>query len=259
MDQVHNLLDLAKQRFIYVSVGAQDAARTDIGWLKQFGTHVAECGANRLRVADTVGVWDPIRCFEVVRALYSTLPNIELGVHTHNDLGMASANAIAALRAGADSVDVTVNGLGERAGNAALEEVVMALELSRGMQSKLVLKELMALSQMVAQYSRREVHCQKPVVGAAAFAHESGIHVHAMLRDQRTYEPFEPELLGRTRPGFVLGKHSGLAALDSILKGHGFAVESARLSDILSRVRRRAEELSGGLTAQDLVTLATSR
>ena len=186
LDTALDLLKLAKQRFVYVSIGAQDAARTDIEWLKQFGAHVAEYGAHRLRIADTVGVWDPIQCYDTVLAIRFGLPNIELGVHTHNDLGMASANAIAALRAGADSVDVTVNGLGERAGNAALEEVVMAIELSRGMQSKLVLKELMALSHMVAEYSGREIHCQKPVVGEAVFAQESGIHVHAMLRDQRT-------------------------------------------------------------------------
>jgi homocitrate synthase NifV len=259
LDQAFQLINLSRQRFSYVSIGAQDAARTDIEWLEQFGAHVAECGAHRLRIADTVGVWDPIQCYDTVRSMRSVLPIIELGVHTHNDLGMASANAVAALRAGVDSVDVTVNGLGERAGNAALEEVVMAIELSRGMQAKLVLKELMALSQMVAEYSGREIHCQKPVVGEAAFTHESGIHVHAMLRDKRAYEPFEPELLGRTRPGFVLGKHSGLGALESILKGHGLTVESARLNEILSHIRRRAEELSGALPIQDLVTLATSR
>jgi len=259
LDRALQLIHLSRQRFAYVSVGAQDAARTDIEWLKRFGAHVAECGAHRLRIADTVGIWDPIECHDTVRSLRSALPNIELGVHTHNDLGMASANAIAALRAGADSVDVTVNGLGERAGNAALEEVVMALEVARGMRSKTVLKELVALSQLVAESSGREIHRQKPIVGDAAFAHESGIHVHAMLRDRRTYEPFGPELIGRRRPDFVVGKHSGSSAVQSILKGQGLAVDSARLTEILSQIRRRAEEFAGSMTVQDLVTLATPR
>ncbi len=259
LERALHLINLSRQRFAYVSIGAQDAARTDIEWLKQFGAHVADCGAHRLRIADTVGVWDPIQCYDAVLEVRSALPNMELGVHTHNDLGMASANAIAALHAGADSVDVTVNGLGERAGNAALEEVVMALEIARGMRSNIVLKELVALSQLVAESSGREIHRQKPIVGDAAFAHESGIHVHAMLRDQRTYEPFQPQLLGREGSSFVAGKHSGTAALENILKGQGLAVDSARLSEILSHVRRRAEEFARSVTVQDLVTLAASR
>lgn len=258
LERSQTLIHLAKQRFSYISVGAQDASRTDAEWLRQFGLHLADWGAQRLRIADTVGVWDPIQCYEAVRALRSTLPNLDLGVHTHNDLGMASANAIAALRAGADAVDVTVNGLGERAGNAALEEVVMAIEVARGMRSNMVLKELTALSQLVAECAGREIHYQKPVVGQGAFAHESGIHVHALLRDRRTYEPFASELLGRKRPDFVIGKHSGITALKSALDALGLSVGPARLGEILTRIRRRAEELDGALTEQDLVVLATS-
>ena len=258
IDRSLELVRFAKQRFAYVSVGAQDASRTDLHWLRQFAVHAANAGAHRLRLADTVGIWDPIQCYESVRAMRQLLPNIDLAVHTHNDLGMATANAIAAWRAGADSVDVTVNGLGERAGNAALEEVVMAIEVARGMTSHIVLKELIALSQLVADSAERPLHRQKPVVGEAAFDHESGIHVHAMLRDRHCYEAFGPELLGRKRSTYVLGKHSGMAALEGALKGLRLSVGPARLVELLSQVRRRAEETSGTLTDQDLVALAAA-
>jgi homocitrate synthase NifV len=259
LEQAYQLVLSAKQRFSYVSVGAQDASRTDIEWLVQFGLQLAECGAHRIRIADTVGVWDPIQCYEAICALRLRLPRIEVGVHTHNDLGMASANAIAALRAGADSVDVTVNGLGERAGNAALEEVVMASEVALDIRSGVLLEELLALSQLVSVSSGRELHCQKAVVGEAAFAHESGIHVHAMLRDQRAYEPFDPALVGRKRPDYVIGKHSGHAALRSALEVRGLSVGAAGLAEMLTRIRRRTEESRGPTAEQDLVAFAASR
>jgi len=112
LEQVVQLVGMAQQRFAYISVGAQDASRAEPGWLRQFGRHVADSGADRLRIADTVGIWDPIQCADAIRALRAVVPTIDLAVHTHNDLGMATANAVTALSAGADSVDVTVNGLG---------------------------------------------------------------------------------------------------------------------------------------------------
>ena len=258
LEQIVNLVGIAKQRMGYVSVGAQDASRADLNWIMQFGSQALAAGADRLRIADTVGIWDPLQCSDTIRALRCALPTIDLAVHTHNDLGMATANAVTALCAGADAVDVTVNGLGERAGNAALEEVVMAIEVGRGMRSNVVLSELIALSQLVAECSGRAIHPQKPVVGTGAFVHESGIHVHALLRDQRTYEPFEPELLGRGSSGFVLGKHSGLSALQDALKAQGLSVGPERLPALLSLIRCRAEEIAGPLTSLDLADLATA-
>ncbi|MGC4066688.1 MAG: hypothetical protein QM784_19040 [Polyangiaceae bacterium] len=134
---------------------------------------------------------------------------MDLGVHTHDDLGMATANAVTALAAGAHSVDVTVNGLGERAGNAALEEVVMALETAEPQSSGIDPRKLATLSERVAEYSGREIWPSKAVVGSKVFHHESGIHVHAMLRDARAYEPFAPSAVGQSGRNFVLGKHSG--------------------------------------------------
>lgn len=255
LEQVVKLVGIARQRFGYISVGAQDASRAEHGWLRQFGQHVADSGANRLRIADTVGIWDPMQCIDATRVLRAALPNIDLAVHTHNDLGMATANAVTALSAGADAVDVTVNGLGERAGNAALDEVVMALEVTRAVRTHVMLKELVALSQLVADCSGRPLHWQKPVVGGAAFTHESGIHVHALLRDRRTYEPFGPELLGRKRSEYVLGKHSGITALESALADQGISVDRVRLGELLTLVRRRSEAMSSSLTGTDLAAL----
>lgn len=259
LEQVAHRVGTARQRFGYVSVGAQDASRAEGRWLGQFAQCVVDSGADRLRIADTVGIWDPLQCADAIRALRVTVPTIDLAVHTHNDLGMATANAVTALGAGADSVDVTVNGLGERAGNAALDEVVMALEVTRGVRTNVVLKELVALSQLVAESSGRPIHWQKPVVGGAAFSHESGIHVHALLRDRRTYEPFGPDLVGRKRPDYVLGKHSGLSALETALNAHGISVNRARLGELLTLVRRRSEEMSGPLTETDLAAIAAAR
>jgi len=135
----------------------------------------------------------------------------------------------------------------------------MALEVARGTRTNVLLKELVALSQLVAECSGRPLPWQKPVVGGAAFTHESGIHVHALLRDRRTYEPFGPELLGRKRPDYVLGKHSGLTALETALNARGISVNRARLGELLTLVRRRSEAMSGPLTETDLAALVTAR
>ncbi len=216
-EAVESLVPLARRRFSYVSIGGQDASRAPIDVLVHFARHLASVGADRLRVADTVGRWNPLECAEVVARLRATAPELTLGVHTHNDLGMATANAIAAVAAGAHAVDVTVNGLGERAGNAALEEVVMGLEISLGVPTGIMTQELSALSSLVAEASQRPVHVSKPIVGEAVFSHESGIHVHALLRDATSYEAFAPERVGHAARRFVLGKHSGTTARQHLL------------------------------------------
>jgi len=257
LEEAENLVAYARHRFDYVSVGAQDASRTDLEWLGSFGQSLAIFGAKRLRIADTVGVWDPMACFEVLCSLRNVVPRMELGVHTHNDLGMATANAMAAVRAGVDSIDVTVNGLGERAGNAALEEVALALEVIHGTSNQLALDQILDLCHFVAECSNRPIPVQKPISGAAVFAHESGIHVHAMLRDSRTYQAFQPALLGRGRASFVLGKHSGLSAIKHTLEHHGVHIDGSSLVSLLFRVRNRAAE-SGVVTEEELVNWANA-
>jgi homocitrate synthase NifV len=255
LEVAEQLTEFAGSQFDYVSVGAQDASRAEVRWLCELGLKLTEWGAHRFRIADTVGIWDPLQCYRTIAELREALPAIEVGVHTHNDLGMATANAIAAVKAGADSVDVTVNGLGERAGNAALEEVVMALEVASDIRTNVALAELPGICQSVASYAHRPIPRQKAITGDAVFSHESGIHVHAMLRDPRSYEPFEPALVGRGRSSFVLGKHSGLAAVEYALRKQGLEVAGDQLLRLLSRVRNAASE-SGTVSEQDLVSWA---
>jgi len=255
LEVARQLTEFARGQFDYVSVGAQDASRANVLWLCELGLKLAEWGAHRFRIADTVGIWDPLQCYRTIADLREALPATELGIHTHNDLGMATANAIAALKAGANSVDVTVNGLGERAGNAALEEVVMALEVAADIRTNVVLDELPGVCQSVAVYANRPISRQKAIIGDAVFSHESGIHVHAMLRDSRAYEPFDPALVGRGRSTFVLGKHSGLAAVEYALRKQGLEVDGVLLLTLLSRVRNAASE-SGTVSEQDLVSWA---
>lgn len=258
LDEAEALIGVAKRHFDYVSVGTQDASRTDSTRIAHFGRHVRDLGADRLRIADTVGVWHPLECAALVKQLRDELPTLTIGVHTHNDLGMATANAVAAASAGGHSLDVTVNGLGERAGNAALEEVVMAFEVALGTPTGIRTEGLVNLSQLVARYSGRPVPVSKPIAGSNAFSHESGIHVHALLRNRRSYEAFPPERVGHAERLFVLGKHSGMTAIRHVLQSNEIDVANVAEQDFLGALRHRAEQGTGQLSADELVDLVAA-
>jgi homocitrate synthase NifV len=213
MRQLALCLAYARRHFQYVSVGLQDASRTDVPLLLRAASAARDGGANRVRLADTVGLWNPQQTAAAIAMLRDNVPGVALGFHAHNDLGMATANTLAALAAGIDSVDVTVNGLGERAGNAPLEEVVMAARLTLGRDLGVTPTRLQRLSDLVAGASGRPVPPNKPITGADVFRHESGIHVRGLLAERRSYEPFPAESVGHAPTEFVLGKHSGRAAM----------------------------------------------
>jgi homocitrate synthase NifV len=214
---LRELFDEARGRFEYVSVGAQDASRADQVFLLEFAHAASELGARRLRLADTVGILDPMRTLEMIVSLRDAVPALELEFHAHNDLGMAAANTVTAIACGAQCASVTVNGLGERAGNAALEEVVMALKMAQGMDAGIITRDLQSLSRMVACASGRPLADCKPVTGMGAFRHESGIHCAGLLRNPQTYEPFPARDVGHALDReFVLGRHSGRASLKAI-------------------------------------------
>lgn len=215
-DSLAELTALAHEHFEHVAVGAQDASRADLEFLSDFAAAARSCGARRLRLADTVGVLHPVRTMEMIVALRDAVPGLDLEIHAHNDLGMAAANTVCALHAGARCASVTVNGLGERAGNAALEEVVLALKVSFQTDAGIQTPQLGPLSDLVAAASGRPLAPEKPVTGPAAFRHESGIHCAGLLRDRRTYEAFDSTDIGRTAPPFVLGRHSGRAAIEAV-------------------------------------------
>ncbi|TVQ93889.1 MAG: homocitrate synthase [Chromatiaceae bacterium] len=205
--QVRAALDLGLQ----VCVGAEDASRAAPEFLWRLAETAQAAGARRVRFADTLGLLDPFGTFERIRDLAATC-DCELEMHAHDDLGLATANTLAAVRAGASHVNTTVHGLGERAGNAALEEVVMGLKHVHGVQTGVDLSSFDALSRLVAQASGRPVAWHKSLVGDGAFTHEAGIHVDGLLKDPLNYQGIDPAEVGRMHR-LVLGKHSGSTAL----------------------------------------------
>ncbi|MDZ7618123.1 MAG: homocitrate synthase, partial [Patescibacteria group bacterium] len=245
----------ARGRFAYVSIGAQDASRSDLTFLIRVARVAQAAGADRFRLADTVGIWSPDQTRAAVTAICAAAAHMAIAFHGHNDLGMATANTLAAVAAGAECVDVTVNGLGERAGNAPLAEVVMALRLCMQQDAAVDTRRLHEVSRMVALASGRPVAPDKPIVGHRVFCHESGIHVAALAADPRTYEPFSPEDVGHGRRTFVLGKHSGSTAVCEVLSRHGIALERQDGRRMLSHVRALARERKGEVTAKELMPL----
>lgn len=241
----------SKKYFNIVSVGAQDATRTPYELLKTFVLDAEACGADRIRIADTVGIATPISVLDLVGRLQSVSPTA-LEFHAHNDLGMATANAFTALEAGCSAVSVSVTGLGERAGNAALEELAVALLLNNQFQCKIDTTKLAMLCKTVSKASGRPIQDQKPVIGKSVFQHESGIHCAALLKNPLSYQPFLPSEVGRKPHELVIGKHSGSAALKHFYHTRGISLTRDEASRILSLVRRSADEKKRALTAHEL-------
>ena len=194
-----------------VCVGAEDASRADPELLWRVAETAEHAGARRFRFADTLGILDPFGVFERIRDLRAVC-DLELEMHAHDDLGLATANTLAAVRGGATHVNTTVHGLGERAGNAALEEVVMGLRHVHGVRTGVDLMHFDGLSALVARASGRPVGWHKSLVGDGAFTHEAGIHVDGLIKDLRNYQGIDPAELGRMHR-LVLGKHSGRQAV----------------------------------------------
>ncbi len=228
--------------FERVYVGAQDASRAEPEFLVEFARVAWAARAKRIRFADTVGRLAPSQIAAALAPIQRAAPEIEIEFHGHNDLGLATANALAAYEAGAHAVSVTVNGLGERAGNVALEELVMALRVTHGVDCLVDCTKFGALSDLVARAANRPLPAQKPVVGTSAFLHESGIHCSGQLRDERSYEAFAPSIVGRERPAFILGSHTGGASVAAALKAQGMPISP----DAARRVAARVRELASG-------------
>jgi len=247
----------ARASFRYVSVGAQDASRALLQFVARFVLLARDAGACRVRIADTVGIWHPRRAREAFRFLRGLAgETFPLEFHGHNDLGMATANTIAAVDGGADCASVTVNGLGERAGNAPLEQVVMALRHCMGRECGVDTARLLRLCGLVARASGRNIPSDKPLVGRSAFQHETGIHCRALLRNALAYQPFPSEEVGNRPSRFVVGKHSGSNGIAAVMEELGVPVSQARHKEVLARIRRRARENKGSLTHQELKDIA---
>lgn len=256
LGEVGRLIARAQALFDGVSVGALDATRADPEVLDAFVT--AAAGARRMRIADTTGVARSSQVADLVQRLRRVAPSLELEFHAHDDLGMATANALAAIEAGADAVSVTVNGLGERAGNAPLEEVAVALAVTQAATTGIDLTKLSALCTTVSEYSERPIPSWKPVVGRSIFTHESGIHVAGLLEDERAFQPFLPTDVGASGTAFVAGKHSGATAVRHLLASRGITVSARSIRRFLPALRGAAEARKAALTATEVEDLFRS-
>jgi homocitrate synthase NifV len=252
-EQLKRALDFAKKHDLYVSVGGEDSSRADLDFLVELMTISQDQGADRFRFCDTLGILDPFAAYDKVRYLVER-SDLDLEVHTHNDLGMATANAIAGIRAGARFVNTTVNGLGERAGNAALEEVVMALKHACHVDLPIATGRFVELSKLVGEASCRPVPEWKAVVGEKVFSHESGLHADGVIKYPGNYEGFDPAEVGLSRH-MVIGKHSGRHGLQDRLRSLGIHLELLEADTFLAKVRNIAQLKKCPLSDKDLVRL----
>lgn len=251
MEQLKIAVGFAKDNNLYVSVGGEDSSRADLDFLVDLMAVAKDLGADRFRFCDTLGILDPFTTFEKVNYLAESV-KLDLEVHTHNDLGMATANAIAGIRAGARFVNTTVNGLGERAGNAALEEVVMALKHACNVELPIDSSRFVEVSKLVGQASCRPVPEWKAIVGEKVFSHESGLHADGVLKYPGNYEGYDPAEVGLNRH-IVIGKHSGRHALQNRLKGLGIDLKPFEAGALMTRVRNVAQGNKRPLSDKDLL------
>ena len=236
-----------------MSVGGEDSSRADPEFLSRLLDAAQAAGAWRFRYADTLGVLDPFATEAAFRRLRAG-SDLCLEFHGHDDLGLATANTLAALRGGATDASVCVLGLGERAGNAALEQVAAAFDRLQLATTRIDLACLADLADLVARAARRSIPTAQPIVGEVAFTHESGIHVSGLLRDPSTYEAMDPALFGRERR-IVLGKHSGTAAVREALLHAGVTAGDTVVADLLGRLRRHAGRVKRPVTRPELLAM----
>lgn len=255
LQQISESVQHAADHGFYISCNAEDASRADLMFLIAFAKTAKEAGASRLRYCDTIGREDPFTAEERVRTIIR-LVGIDVEMHTHNDFGLANANSIAGVKAGARFVSTTVGGLGERAGNTALEEVVMACHHLLKKETGIETRKLKPLAEFVASASGRPIHTSKPMLGASCFAHEAGIHADGILKNHQNYEPYDPEEMGLERK-IVIGKHSGSKTLVADLGNRGVTLGKEDAERLLVMVRRASVDLHRSLTSDELLYLYT--
>jgi homocitrate synthase NifV len=253
LKMIADMVPRARDMGLGVIVGGEDASRADPEFLMRVVDTAQKAGARRFRFADTLGVMEPFGVHDTIATLRS-ITDMEIEMHAHDDLGLATANTLAACRAGATHVNTTVNGLGERAGNAPLEEVALGLKKLYGMETGLDLARFPALSDTVAAASGRPVAWQKSVVGEGAFTHEAGIHVDGLLKDPSTYQGFDPREVGRDHR-LVVGKHSGSHGVISAYARLGLTLSAAEARELLPDIRAFAEKAKRSPADHELLFL----
>jgi len=253
LEMTRRVVAYARDKGLDVAVGGEDSSRAAPEFLMETMAVAQAAGARRFRVADTLSVLEPFAAYDLIAKLRAQ-SNLEIEIHCHDDLGLATANTLAGIRAGATHASVTVIGLGERAGNAPLEEVAVAARQLHQYETGIVLTELRNVAALVSAAARRPIPLNKSIVGAHVFTHESGIHVDGLLKDPRTYEAFDPSMLGRAHE-IVIGKHSGSAAVTAILRQLDLSVSVEELGEIVSCVRAHAVDHKGPVSGEALTSI----
>ena len=255
IDSAVSTVEYCKDHGLFVEFSAEDATRTERDFLFEVIGAVSDAGADFIDIPDTVGILTPFYTRELISDILDNF-TIPLSVHFHNDLGLATANTLTALECGVNQAHVTINGLGERTGNCSLEELVMILKSAYGVDLGLDTTRLYSLSNLVGRFTGVKMPVNKPIVGANAFAHESGIHVHGILNNSSTYEAISPEMVGHSRR-IVLGKHTGVNALKSKLKEYHIDLDENQFYKVFDEVKSLGD--SGKcVTDDDLVAIATT-
>ena len=247
LERAVSAVEYAKSRGLEVEFSCEDATRTSLEFLKKMHIAVQEAGVNRINVPDTVGTISPIAMEYLIREL-KTVTKVPISVHCHDDFGMAVANTLSAVRGGAEQIHATINGMGERAGNASLEEAVLALMAFYNAETTINTKMIGPTCKLVSRLFGYPIPANKAIVGKNAFAHESGIHSDGIIKNAATYESITPELVGRKRR-FVIGKHMGTHGLDVRLKELGVNVSKNQLKKICDNIKVLADK---GKTVTDV-------
>ena len=253
IDNAVACVDYAKDHGLTVEFSAEDATRTEHDFLYQFFTELVSSKVDIIDIPDTVGILTPVFAYELVN-FYKDHFKTPLSVHFHNDLGLATANSLTAIERGANQAHVTINGIGERTGNCALEELVMVLKLAYGIDLGIDTTRLYTLSNLVGRLTGIKMPVNKPIVGDNAFTHESGIHVQGILNNAFTYEAMSPEMVGHSRR-IILGKHSGANAIRSKLLEHHLELDDEQFCNVFNEIKTLGD--SGKcITDDDLIAIA---
>jgi len=252
---LREMVQYASSRFEYVAIGAQDASRADINFLLDFVGEARSLGVSRIRIADTVGCLNPITTAKLFKKLLKHNSNFDFEFHGHDDLGMATANTFCAINAGAKSASVTVNGLGERAGNAALEQVIIALSINGFKDHGINAKVFQELCEFVSFSSNIPIPDNTPIMGSKCLLHESGIHTNLLVKDKKTYQILEASKVGRNELDYIFGKHCGRAGLVYYLESNEIVLESRQYDKILEQIKAHATDIKRGLTGAEVLTL----
>lgn len=256
LDQMGQCILNAKKEVGYIVLGLEDASRAEFSFLSEILTEAEKLGVDRVRFADTVGILEPLKVFFTLQELVR-ISKIPWEFHAHNDLGMATANSLAAVQAGFKAVSVTVGGLGERAGNASLEEVAVALKYTLNEKVRLDLKRLNSIGLMVSLATNRKIPRAKPIIGEDVFTHTSSIHIDGIQKDFANYQTYPPESVGRGHSTSI-GKYSGRKTILRLLKAKGIELDEETIDELLIKILQQTHKLKRPLEEEDILGIVVS-